>query len=139
MTALPGDTCEVRCVHPEAVQAARERQPEGWCVEQASALLKLMADPTRLKLLSALADAELCVCDLASVVGLSESAISHQLRLLREQRVVASRKAGRVVYYRLQDVHVSTLLENVLAHASEAWSEPPNADKGASHVAQPSL
>ena len=81
--------------------------------------LKLVGDPTRLKLLSALNTCELCVCDLAAVIGLSESAISHQLRLLRAGRVVAFRKVGRVAYYRLLDHHVTTLIESALEHAAE--------------------
>ncbi|MVN88720.1 metalloregulator ArsR/SmtB family transcription factor [Deinococcus sp. HMF7620] len=121
MTSAPPaeDRCEVSCIHPEAVAQARASLPDEGCVEGASAFLKLMADPTRLKILSALHAAELCVCDLAAVVGLSESAVSHQLRLLRAGRVVASRRAGRVVYYRLLDSHVTTTIANALDHARE--------------------
>lgn len=113
------DVCEVNCVHPEAVARAQAALPYGSDVETASAFLKLVADPTRLKLLSALNTCELCVCDLAAVVGLSESAVSHQLRLLRAGRVVAFRKVGRVAYYRLLDHHVTTLIESALDHARE--------------------
>lgn len=111
--------CEVNCVHPEAVAEARAALPDGQEVETASAFLKLVGDPTRLKILSALKARELCVCDLAAVVGLSESAVSHQLRLLRSGRVVAFRKAGRVAYYRLLDHHVTLLIESALDHARE--------------------
>ena len=111
--------CDDPGIHPEAVQAARLALPDEACVQQASALLKLVADPTRLKLLSALNAGELCVCDLAAVVGISESAVSHQLRLLRTGRVVTHRKEGRVAYYRLLDAHVTTLIENALEHARE--------------------
>lgn len=111
--------CEVNCVHPEAVAQARAAQPGAPDVETASAFLKLVGDPTRLRLLSALHARELCVCDLAAVVGLSESAVSHQLRLLRAGRVVAFRKAGRVAYYRLLDHHVTVLIESALDHARE--------------------
>nr|WP_049760493.1 metalloregulator ArsR/SmtB family transcription factor [Deinococcus deserti] len=107
------------CVHPQAVQAAREALPETSCVERASEFLKLVGDPTRLRILSALNAQELCVCDLAAAVGSSESAVSHQLRLLRAGRVVAFRKVGRVAYYRLLDAHVTTLIDNALAHARE--------------------
>lgn len=112
-------TCETTCVHPEAVTAARLSLPDEICVERATAFLKLVGDPTRLKILSALTSMELCVCDLAAVIGLSESATSHQLRLLRTGRVVTSRKEGRVVYYRLLDHHVTTLIANALDHARE--------------------
>ncbi|WP_084046546.1 ArsR/SmtB family transcription factor [Deinococcus hopiensis] len=113
------DTCEVTCVHPEAVERARAALPEPDCVGRASELLKVVADPSRLKLLSALHLGELCVCDLAAVVGLSESAVSHQLRVLRAHRVVTFRKEGRIAYYRLLDHHVTALIESALDHASE--------------------
>ncbi|CAM3448300.1 metalloregulator ArsR/SmtB family transcription factor [Deinococcus saxicola] len=113
------DVCEVNCIHPDAVAAAQAALPEQGCVERATAFLKLVADPTRLKLLSALNTCELCVCDLAAVVGISESAVSHQLRLLRAGRVVTFRKAGRVAYYRLLDHHVTVLIESALEHAAE--------------------
>ena len=113
------DTCEVSCVHPQAVQQARLAMPDHGCVEDASALLKAVADPTRLRLLSALNTGELCVCDLAAVVGISESAISHQLRLLRAHRLVTFRKEGRIAYYRLLDHHVTSLIASALEHVRE--------------------
>ena len=115
----PDDVCEVFCVHPESVAKAKSALPDATCVDQATSFLKLVADPTRLKILSALHASELCVCDLAAVLGISESATSHQLRLLRTGRVVTYRKEGRVVYYRLLDGHVITLIENALEHARE--------------------
>ncbi|MVN88919.1 metalloregulator ArsR/SmtB family transcription factor [Deinococcus sp. HMF7620] len=118
-TASQDDVCEVPCLHPEAVQLARTQQPEERCIENAASFLKLMADPTRLKILSALQTTELCVCDLAAVVGISESAVSHQLRLLRTGRIVTFRKDGRVAYYRLLDHHVTTTIRNALDHARE--------------------
>lgn len=118
-TATLDDVCEVTCVHPQAVQAALTALPDDECVSRSTAFLKLVADPTRLKILSALSATELCVCDLAAVVGSSESAISHQLRLLRTGRVVTYRKQGRIAYYRLLDQHVTTLIENALEHARE--------------------
>ncbi len=113
------DACEVSCVHPDAVQKARSAMPDERYVDDASALLKAVADPTRLRLLSALNTGELCVCDLAAVVGISESAVSHQLRLLRAHRLVTFRKEGRVVYYRLLDHHVTVLIGSALDHARE--------------------
>lgn len=122
MTVPPlpdADACEVSCVHPEAVARARAAQPDDEALGRAAALLKAVSDPTRLRLLTALGTGELCVCDLAAVAGTSESAVSHQLRLLREQNLVAPRREGRIVYYRLADGHVSALLGNVLEHVGE--------------------
>ena len=119
MTVPPlpdADACEVSCVHPEAVARARAAQPDEGTLARAAALLKAVSDPTRLRLLTALGTGELCVCDLAAVAGTSESAVSHQLRLLRDQQLVAPRKEGRVVYYRLADDHVAGVLGNVLEH-----------------------
>ena len=116
---LADDTCQVNCVHPAAVRQARDALPNLRDVDDASALLKAVADPTRLRLLSALHTRELCVCDLAAVIGLSESAVSHQLRLLRAHRLVAFRKEGRVAYYRLLDQHVNELIVSALEHVRE--------------------
>ncbi|PNY79796.1 ArsR/SmtB family transcription factor [Deinococcus koreensis] len=120
--AKPGAAAEgeaPRVLHPAAVRVARGAVPGGTAAEQAAGLLKLVADPTRLKLLSALNAHELCVGDLAAVVGISESAVSHQLRLLKDGRVVSARKAGRAVYYRLLDHHVTTLIQSALDHVQE--------------------
>lgn len=113
------DRCEVTIIHPQAVRRATAALPGQTDVERASALLKAVADPTRLRLLSALGSGELCVCDLAAVVGISESAVSHQLRLLREHRLVSFRKSGRAAYYRLLDDHVTALIVSALDHARE--------------------
>lgn len=118
VSTRPGE-CEVRCVHPEAVAQAVAALPGAEGIERTSALLKLIADPTRLRIIHALSVTELCVCDLAASVGISESAVSHQLRLLRGGRVVAYRKAGRVAYYRLLDHHVMGMVQNALDHARE--------------------
>ena len=79
----------------------------------------VLADPNRLKLISALAKQELCVCDLAALVKMGESAVSHQLRLLRTLRLVSYRKQGRNVYYRLADQHVLNLYQEVAEHLDE--------------------
>ncbi len=80
---------------------------------------KLLGDPTRVRLLDALARRELCVCDLAALVGLSESAVSHQLRLLRSLRLVRARRTGRRVFYALDDQHIVSLFEQGLRHVEE--------------------
>lgn len=118
-TVSQEDVCEAQCVHPEAVARVRRVLPDDSCVESASSLLKIVADPTRLRILSALKAEELCVCDLAAAVGISESATSHQLRLLRAHRLVAFRKEGRIAYYRLLDRHVTDLIGSALDHAKE--------------------
>jgi ArsR family transcriptional regulator, lead/cadmium/zinc/bismuth-responsive transcriptional repressor len=118
-TLIDDALCEVRHVHPDAIARARRTIPEAPLVETASALLKAVADPTRLRILCALSQVELCVCDIAASVGLSESAVSHQLRLLRETRLVAHRKDGRVVQAVVDDAHVRELISSALEHANE--------------------
>ncbi len=81
---------------------------------------RVLGDPTRVRILDALAHGELCVCDLASRVGISESAVSHQLRLLRGMRLVRSRRAGRLVFYAVDDQHILELLRQALTHVEEA-------------------
>jgi DNA-binding transcriptional ArsR family regulator len=106
------DGCAVRCVDPRRVEATRERLVS---VEEAGALaeqFRLLADPTRARLLYALLEAgELCVCDLAATVGVSETAVSHALRLLRTAGIVRNRREGRLMHYRLDDAHVRLLLD----------------------------
>ncbi|WP_330848611.1 ArsR/SmtB family transcription factor [Thermus thermamylovorans] len=112
--------CGVYEIHPERVERARAALPGEAVLQEASLLLKALADPTRMRLLLALrAAGELCVCDLALLVGVSVSAVSHQLRLLRQARLVAFRREGKQVYYRLADAHVAQLLEGALEHAEE--------------------
>ncbi|MPY68028.1 helix-turn-helix transcriptional regulator [Deinococcus sp. SDU3-2] len=118
-SASGDDVCEVTCVHPEAVARSRAALPDPAGVEDATTLLKVVADPTRFRILSALNTGELCVCDLAAVVSISESAASHQLRLLRAHRLVTFRKEGRVAYYRLLDQHITGLIAGALEHVRE--------------------
>ena len=102
--------CEVRLMHPDAVARVQAALPTPEEVEAATERLKLLADPTRYRVLSALAREELCVCDLAAIAGVNESSMSHQLRLLRAHGLVAFRKEGRMAYYRLASDTVRPLL-----------------------------
>jgi len=102
--------CEVRLMHPDAVARVQAALPTPEEVEAATERLKLLADPTRYRVLSALAREELCVCDLAAIAGVNESSMSHQLRLLRAHGLVAFRKQGRMAYYRLASDAVRPLL-----------------------------
>lgn len=102
--------CEVRLMHPDAVARVEAALPTPAQVEAATERLKLLADPTRYRVLSALAREELCVCDLAAIAGVNESSMSHQLRLLRAHGLVAFRKQGRMAYYRLASDAVRPLL-----------------------------
>jgi DNA-binding transcriptional ArsR family regulator len=113
------DDCEVAAIHPTAVFAARTALASLPPTADVAALFALLADPTRLRMLAALATGELCVCDLAAATGINRTRVSHQLRILREGRLVRSRRDGRVVFYRLDDDHVHDLLAMGIAHALE--------------------
>ncbi|WLT38721.1 Zn(II)-sensing metalloregulatory transcriptional repressor ZiaR [Synechocystis sp. B12] len=111
--------CDQPLVHLEQV---RQVQPEVMSLDQAQQMAEFfsaLADPSRLRLMSALAHQELCVCDLAAAVKVSESAVSHQLRILRSQRLVKYRRVGRNVYYSLADNHVVNLYREVAEHLEE--------------------
>lgn len=109
--------------HPVRLDAVRQVQPELLSMPKAqemAAFFGVLADPNRLRLLSALAQQELCVCDLAATLKMTESAVSHQLRVLRSQRLVTYRRAGRNIHYSLADQHVVNLYREVSNHLDEA-------------------
>jgi ArsR family transcriptional regulator len=116
--ATDGD-CSVALIHPPAVFAARRALAAIPPVREVTSLFALLADPTRLRLLAALSSGELCVCDLAAATGINRTTVSHQLRALREGRLVRPRREGRVIFYALDDSHVRDLLALGIAHASE--------------------
>lgn len=113
------DQCCCRIIHQDRVERATKTIPPGAAIEQLALLFKAVADPTRLKMLMALEAGEMCVCDLAAFCAISESAVSHQLRMLRQLRLVANRREGPVLYYRLADHHVGQLIQVGLDHIRE--------------------
>ena len=110
------DACAVRIVDAERVVAVQDRMPPEEDVVDLADVFGLLSVPGRLRLLVALLEGELCVCDLAAAAGMSESATSHALRILRAHRVVSVRRSGRMAYYALADAHVRMLLDVALAH-----------------------
>ena len=117
--SVDAPSCDAYLVNLENV---RQVQPEIVSIEKAQRMAEFfgtLADPSRLRLLSALAQQELCVCDLAAVAKMGESAVSHQLRVLRSQRLVKYRREGRNIYYSLADSHVMNLYGEVAAHLEE--------------------
>lgn len=102
--------------HEEAIARAREAMPGGEALHAMHNILSAMADPTRLQILLALRSGELCVYDLCTVLGMSQSAVSHQLRTLRNVHCVRSRRSGKAVFYSLDDEHVDEILMVALSH-----------------------
>jgi DNA-binding transcriptional ArsR family regulator len=110
------DVCTIKCVHVQAVEAAQKNRLPDQEVLGLAELFKILGDPTRVRILRALFAGELCVCDLACLLGMSASAVSHQLRVLRAARLVRFRKEGKVVFYSLDDDHVRGLVAEGLDH-----------------------
>ncbi len=108
--------CEETFIHEEQVLQAQSGLIDGLTATHLAAAFAALSDPTRVRLISALLDHELCVCDLAALLGMSQSATSHQLRILRNLNLVRTRKEGRIVFYALDDDHIRELFQRGLEH-----------------------
>ena len=113
------DGCTVRVVHFDRVAKARAEAIPEKELNRLSLIYKVLGDPTRLKMAMALKKGEMCVCDLAALLGLSESAVSHQIRRLKDLALVKSRREGQILYYSLDELHVVELIEVGLNHIRE--------------------
>lgn len=113
------EVCAESCVHEDKVRAVQEDMPAIETIYALADIFKTLGDPTRIKLLFALMQQELCVCDLAALIEVSESAVSHQLRVLRGQKLVRFRRDGKNLYYSLDDEHVRVLFAQGLDHVQE--------------------
>lgn len=118
---IDGDACSVECLHPESIRPLLGRSLGSEGARAVGGLFATLADPSRARIvhLLAIASEDLCVCDMALVTGMSVSALSHQLRFLRERGAVARRKSGRIVYYRLVDDHLRGLVLGAATHVAE--------------------
>lgn len=114
------EVCGCRIIHQDKVDKARESALDPGDIESLCQLFKAFADPSRLRIIKALAGMEMCVCDLAALLAITESAVSHQLRLLRTLQLVVNRREGTVLYYRLADHHVMALLDVAMEHLRES-------------------
>ena len=119
MSTAHVDRCDVFHLDPAKVIALKRKLLSEVSVGALAETFKLLGDTTRVRILDALSRSELCVCDIAGLIGLSESAVSHQLRLLRGMRLVRPRRAGRMVFYTLDDQHIVGLFEQGLEHVEE--------------------
>jgi ArsR family transcriptional regulator, lead/cadmium/zinc/bismuth-responsive transcriptional repressor len=115
---LQSSICTITLINEAKVAAVRNAMPLEEVLFQLAETFRVLGDPTRVRILHALSLEELCVCDIACLLGTTKSAVSHQLRLLRTMQVVRHRKAGKIVYYSLNDCHVRNLLREGLGHLS---------------------
>ncbi|MGL5714428.1 MAG: ArsR/SmtB family transcription factor [Paraclostridium sp.] len=113
--------CICQEVHPDLVSKAREKMIEDEKLYDLAELFKVFGDTTRIKILHALFASEMCVCDIADLLGMTHSAISHQLRVLKQARLVKFRKEGKVVYYSLDDNHINQIFDCGLEHIQETY------------------
>lgn len=113
------DRCECNIIHEDIIQKVRLKLPEQDKLIHLADFFKVFGDPTRIKILSALAEQEMCVCDIAYLLNMTQSAISHQLRVLKQAKLVKNRKDGKVVYYSLDDDHVNQIINQGMVHIAE--------------------
>lgn len=118
MTA-PLEACISEGIHQETVHEVRRRMPEQVDLHELADLFKLFADSTRISILWALSESELCVCDLCALLKMKQPAVSHQLKHLKQARVVRARRDGKVIYYSLDDDHIQKLLNFGMEHMNE--------------------
>ncbi|GHV26627.1 transcriptional regulator [Clostridia bacterium] len=113
------DRCDCNIIHEEVVAEVRLLMPDDDKLSDLADLFKVFSDPSRVKILCALLHAEMCVCDLAGLLGMSKSAVSHQLKQLRMSRLVKPRRDGVVMFYSLDDEHVGNVFEQGMLHVME--------------------
>ena len=119
MDRLESPCCEENLVHQDAVERVRDLLPQDEILYDLAELFKIFGDSTRVKILYALLESELCVCDIAKLMEVSQSAVSHQLRVLKGSKLVKFRREGKVVYYSLADEHVIRILSQGMEHILE--------------------
>ena len=115
----PVEKCDCNVIHEDVVAKVREKMPEEEILYDLAELFKVFGDSTRIKILWALDEDEMCVCDIAYLLNMTQSAISHQLRVLKQAHLEKSRREGKVVYYSLADDHVKLILDQGLIHTTE--------------------
>jgi ArsR family transcriptional regulator len=113
------NTCENCHGHKDIVDKVAKVMPDEEALYQAAELLKVFGDATRIRIIFVLCENEMCVCDIANLLGMTQSAISHQLRVLKQARLVKSRREGKTIFYSLADVHVKTIFYYAMEHVME--------------------
>ncbi len=112
-------TCAIKGIHVETVSYVQNRIPDSGQLNQLADLFKLFGDGTRIGILWALSESEMCVCDICALLQMKQSAVSHQLRNLKQARIVKNRRDGKVIYYSLDDDHIRKLLNLGMEHVRE--------------------
>ena len=113
------ERCELVHVHEEIVEKVRSNMPDEETLYDLADLFRIFADSTRIKILYLLFESEMCVCDIAQLLGMTQSAISHQLRALKQAKLVKNRREGKTVFYSLADDHVRAIVDQGMEHVQE--------------------
>ncbi len=113
------ECCEEHCVHPEILAHVKLEMPDEEALYDLAELFKVFGDTTRIRILYVLFESEMCVCDIAELLNMSQSAISHQLRVLKQAKLVGNRREGKTIYYFLADDHVRTIIGQGMEHIEE--------------------
>ncbi len=113
------ESCSCNVIHKEVVENVKNKLPKEETLYDLAELFKVFADSTRIKIICSLFESEMCVCDLSVLLNISQSAISHQLRVLKSARLVKFRRAGKVIYYSLDDEHIKQIFDAGLHHITE--------------------
>lgn len=119
MKRLEVECCDVTYIHEDKVRKAQELMPDEERMKELAEFYKVFGDATRIKLLYVLLESEMCVCDLAAVLQMTQSAISHQLRVLKQMKLVKNRREGKTVYYSLADGHIQNIISQGMEHIME--------------------
>ena len=113
------ERCELMHVHQEIVDKVNQQMPEDEILFDLAELFKIFGDSTRIKILYLLFESEMCVCDIAQLLNMTQSAISHQLQVLKKSKLVKYRRDGKTVFYSLADGHVRTIIDQGMEHVAE--------------------
>lgn len=113
------DKCDGKCVHQDIIETVNDNIPDDTLLYDLADFFKIFGDCTRIKVLYALFESEMCVCDIAQLLNMNQSAISHQLRILKQNRLVKYRREGKTVFYSLCDSHIKTIFNQGLEHILE--------------------
>ncbi len=117
------ETCTCNTIHPDAIDSVSQSMLSSGTITDISTLFKILGDPTRVKIVWALEQQELCVCDIATLLSMTKSAISHQLALLRKHHIVKPRRSGKQVFYSLDDEHITLIVEMAKTHVCHTHTE----------------
>ena len=119
MAKMEVECCDITCVHKDMIQKVKEILPKEDLLKELADFYKVFGEATRVKILCVLLESEMCVCDLAELLEMTQSAISHQLRVLKQMKLVKNRREGKTVYYSLADGHIQNIISQGMEHIQE--------------------